>query len=138
MLDNTDSDVLTLLPKNGAAAPKAESRPRAAVVPDDDADDSLGFASGNKPAVSPAPPPQQEVVASPAPAVSRSVPKLSVPPRLTVPGKGAAKKVPAAVPAVLSGAEAAENFKRKKGDYYEKTVFDPCGLPAADMLCRLQ
>lgn len=99
MLDNTDSDVLTLLPKNGAAAPKAESRPRAAVLPEDDADDSLGFASGNKPAVSPAPPPQQEVVASPAPAVSRSVPKLSVPPRLTVPGKGAAKKVPAAVPA---------------------------------------
>jgi hypothetical protein len=103
MLDNTDSDVLTLLPKNGfSAPPKTVSAPVSADNSPEDEDDSLGFSSGAKstPAVPPAPVREPEVVSAPVPPApaGRSVPKLTVPPKFTVPGKKAVLSKPQSAP----------------------------------------
>ena len=120
MLDNTDSDVLTLLPKNGQ--PKApEPAAPVAFSATDDEDDALGFSS---PQTQTPPPQAAEAAAEP----KRSVPRLTVPPKLTIPGQRAVPQPtppPTVQPAAPQAAEASQEAQGQKKVLFNVTPPPP-------------
>ena len=113
MLDNTDSDVLTLLPKNGQPkAPVPAAPPVFSAA--DDADDTLGFSS---PKIQ-TPPPAAEAATEP----KRSVPRLSVPPKLTVPRQ---RSVPQMTPSPMVQSAAPQEAPEQKKVLFNVTPPPP-------------